>query len=179
MLTWDEWGPFISHSGGCSRSFCWTIDPYFILENIFLSNRFLILYLICLIMCFLANLSICQSSNNMIDKMFVNMSFILAQLHSSSLFSLYGLINLPLSLRRGRAQRSVSETGRCAINGGERAKQSWSGSRQKKGWDGDKWMYLSFRSGWIGRWMSDDDEVIDLIPWLCPSQFTHNFPNGR
>jgi hypothetical protein len=85
----------------------------------------------------------------MVDKMFVSMNFVFTQLHSSRLFSLYGLINLLLSF----AQRASPKVG---TRNWTLSNQWWREGKARpiwvevKGWDGDKWMYLSFRSGWIG-----------------------------
>jgi hypothetical protein len=86
----------------------------------------------------------------MVDKMSVSMNFVLAQLHSSRLFSLYGLINLSLSF----AQRASPKVG---TRDWMLSDQWWGKGKVRliwvevKGWDGNKWMYLSLRSGWIGR----------------------------
>jgi hypothetical protein len=113
----------------------------------------------------------------MVDKISVNMNFVIVQLHSSRLFSLYGLINLLLSFVQ-KVSPKVGTRNWMLFDqwwGEGKARPIWV---EVKGWNGNKWMYLSLRSGWIGRRMSDDDEVMDLIPWLCLSQSVHNFPNG-
>jgi hypothetical protein len=86
----------------------------------------------------------------MVDKMSVkkNINSILAQLLSLRLFSLYGLINLPLSFAQ-RAGPKVSSRDWTLSN-------QWRGEYETRsiwvkveGRDGDKQMYLSLRSGWI------------------------------